>query len=766
MTSGIRSILKTRLVMMLALVVAVSAPIAAIAALSDTPDPLVKSSTNPGAVPKDATVDTWWRKGWGRDVYPSFRISVPAVDSPPEYVLGLLYRVDRNAATVIDTSVSGDYYLSPIGTQTDNLLVLDLPAALALEASPAVLPPGAADPMEGEWRLHYKFFSNSLSAPWDTTQHDVLFGIDVTRPEPAAGLEVRAGVGAPVLTDGDWVPSSRAHLTWADGPYTDGQYDSLSGDAYYQVLLDDVAIIPDSATSPSRGRVYCVPPIPLPRSISIEEMPPGRHKLSLLVVDRATNESSATSLYFNSDPDTPTISLSVPPVVGATAQMIATVNDAGGIRRVQFKVDGSVVGTRTEAPYNYTIPNLAIYGPGPYVFSATVTDMYGRTAEAFTSVVVDPDTGFRVGIIAQLGGYTYAEPAGASPTRYFNTTSLSASFSTSGTVVDAFVYTISRSPVTTPSLPSASGEPPTLYLPLLLQPTEVDLSQWNPVQTSAPAAMPGLNDPLEGLWYMSVRAVSGSEFPPVSSTYRRVPFIVDLTPPVAPSGLAPVAGTPGARQTSTRIDFKWNSPGTAGLASYDALSGDAEYRVYLNGVRVASLKPLLALPFGFCSLQGLPSGLVSEVAVSVVDNAGNEGPRATLQVPVNTPIAGPATKSIISRVSDTPDPFYPRIRNGYKDDSIVRFTLSRGAMVWLLVYDQAGARVRLVTGTWRSRGRRSLKWDGKLDDGTIAPDGTYWIYVGADDARGNVYFSAARSTRLRSFIVRRLAKNRVRLIFK
>jgi hypothetical protein len=120
----------------------------------------------------------------------------------------------------------------------------------------------------------------------------------------------------------------------------------------------------------------------------------------------------------------------------------------------------------------------------------------------------------------------------------------------------------------------------------------------------------------------------------------------------------------------------------------------------------------------------------------------------------------------ITRVTDSPDPFYPVIRNGYKDDSIVRFTLSESAMVWLLVYDSAGNKVRLVTDTWRRRGRRSIKWNGLKDDGTMAPDGTYTIYVGADDAAGNVGWSVPRTTKLRSFIVKRLGRNRVRLIFK
>ena len=59
------------------------------AALSDTPDPLATSESNPNTQhPDQLTPDTWWRItgampfGWGRSVTPDFALTPPTVISP------------------------------------------------------------------------------------------------------------------------------------------------------------------------------------------------------------------------------------------------------------------------------------------------------------------------------------------------------------------------------------------------------------------------------------------------------------------------------------------------------------------------------------------------------------------------------------------------------------------------------------------------------------------------------------------------------------
>jgi hypothetical protein len=406
-------------------------------------------------------------------------------------------------------------------------------------------------------------------------------------------------------------------------------------------------------------------------------------------------------------------------------------------------------------------------------------------------------------------------------------------------------------------MPSTVGEPPTAILPLTsidgitgmpIAAGTLDMASWQSVQTIIPPSTAGIVDPIEGTWFLTARGVVSSEYPPLSSTLRKVQFVIDVTPPAAPTGVVALDGLPATTWIgSARRDIRWNNAVAAGLAQYDALSGDAYYAITLNGVDVAQSRPFLSSLYNYCSLEGLLPG-TNVIGISVVDRAGNRGAETKLTlladiafptisntspdwcgrfayltcvasddagisgvrytvdgIDAGTSYAAPysltvdmvrfgvgyhtvtataidmagrtasASKTIrvinthapiITGISDSPDPFYPVIRNRYKDDSIVRFKISEGAMVWLYVSDTAGNKVRLVTATWRRRGRNTIKWNGRKDDGSMAPDGTYVYYVGADDAAGNVCWSRPGTTRLRSFIVKRLGKNRVRLIFK
>jgi hypothetical protein len=813
-------------------------------ALTDTPGPLAISVSNP-MNPSDPT--SYWRRGWGMSVQPDLRLGLPSV-TPDEFLEGIIYVVDRDDATVVDAA-HPEWYLRSArldGTHLD--LTLDLPGTLANPPSggwPA-LEPGAVQAIEGRWYFHYRFLSNwAISA----TQLDIPIGIDVTPPSAVTGLLANPSL----WTAGDpdvWYSSTRAHITWDPAVY-----DALSGDAYYQVFIDDQPVIPEDGGA-TQGRVYSnYPLMPSPGSITIESMPPGRHKVSIAVVDRATNQGSLSDTYFSSDPDTPTISLSVPPFAGRYAQAAAVANDAGGIASVKFFVGATQVSTVTAPPYTANIDMLP-FGPGPYTFSATVTDMFGRSTTAVANVVGDPTAGFMTGLFARINGFDYPGADGMSPIRYFNTRAIDVTLTSSRTV-DSFAYMLSRSTASSPAMPSTAGEPPSAILPLTgidgitgmpIAAGTLDMASWQSVQTTVPVSTVGMADPIEGVWFLTARGLLSSEFPPLSSSLRKVQFVIDVTPPTAPTGVTPLDGLlAGTWVPSARRDIRWNNAIGAGLAQYDGLSGDAYYVITLNGVEVARSRPILSSLYNYCSVENLLPG-ANVVGVSVVDNAGNRSAETMLTlladtdvptivntspdwcgrfayltciandeagisgvryaidgVVVGTSLAAPfsltadmvpfgvgyhtvtataidmagrtasAAKSIrvinthapiITGISDSPDPFYPVLRNRYKDDSIVRFKISENAMVWLLVYNSKGEKVRLVTATWRRRGRNTIKWNGLKDDGTMAPDGTYRYWVGADDAAGNVCWSRSGTTRLRSFIVRRLGGNRVRLIFK
>ncbi len=597
------------------------------ASIDDIPSPVLMSSTNPGAIAGAGdTPDTWWRMGWGNALYPSFVLNLPPSVVSPAFVIGTLYTVDRSPATVIDTSHPDGYYRSaqPQGTHLSQ--IIDLPGIAAFP------PPGVA--VEGLWYYHYRFFSNYA---YSSSQVNVPIGIDVTPPGRVTGLSASPALG--VTGDPDaWFASKRTHVTWDAG-----SHDALSGDAYYQILIDGQPAIPNTEIDPSQGRVYAIPGMVMPSSVTIEDMPPGRHKISVAVVDRATNQGPTTDTYFNSDPDVPTISLSVPPIVGRFATAMAVPADAGGIRYVDFFVDDNPVGRVSSPPYNLPV-DMTPFGPAAHTFSARVTDMLMRTETASTDSVTDPESAFRTGIFTTLGGFRYPGADGSSPLRYFSVRSVTVGLEASRSV-DGFAYVLSRSATTLPSVPGTSADPPTaIFAPTgLSSPMSLDLASWQRVQTSAAESLVGLTDPIEGVWYLTAKAMIASEFPPLSSTYRRVKFVVDVTAPRVPTGLG-VVGAPaaGAWAPSARRDIQWRNPGAAGLVQYDALSGDAFYIITVNGAEVARQPPVAGWPLNSYSIESLLPGR-NTIGVSVVDNAGNRGREALLTV-----LADPDVPTIVS----------------------------------------------------------------------------------------------------------------------
>lgn len=607
--------LPTRVIAILVITTMLSAmlsPSLALALLDDPIDPIGTSTTNPGT-----GVDTWWRQGWGRDLFPQFELNLPAVDEP-EYVVGALYAVDKNLATVVNTGNPDDYYRMARGIGPNMGQTIDIAGLVAVDPSLVSA--------EGQWYLHYKFFSNFA---YSTRQHNIAFGVDVTPPTAVTGLTLNSAIGVPIAP-GQWVPTSRAHLTWDSGPY-----DSLAGDAYYQVFVDDVPAVPESPANPAQGRVYVLPFLPTPNSITIENLPAGSHKVSVAVVDRATNVGPTRDVYFNSDPDTPTISLSVASLTGTLANLLALADDKGGVEKVEFFCDGVPVGTKTAKPYGLAV-DMTPFGSGTHTFTATVTDMLGRTATATAGTTIDMSGGFSAELATTVDGVVHAGAA-PSPLQFVAARTISVDFS-SDIELDAFGYSLSRSPDTSPTVPSPAIGPPTAFLSVTDDMGKrgnggsivLDLDAWRASQIATPIDTLTLNDPIEGTWFLTSRGMRSDQMPPLSKTVRTAKFIVDLTPPRVPTGLS-LTGSGSAAVPVTRCDVQWNNPAVSGWTSYDQLSGDATYRIYVNGVPAGSVNPLLGGAQSYFSVENLQAGR-NTIAVSVVDNAGNESLPATVDV--------------------------------------------------------------------------------------------------------------------------------------
>ncbi len=371
-----------------------NSPVGAFASFGSVPVPPATSSTNPG----DGE-DGWWRQGWGRSLYPEFQLALPSVDgsSPAEIVLGTLYRVDNIPSDHVMSPPSDpeggsdtypqdpeNYYRSARPDGANLTQRLDL-AGIAQSIS-------LTHPIDGRWYYHYKFFSNHSMQP---TEQVIGFGMDVTNPASVTGLEI-GRTPTDVWPASTWMPTSRIHAHWnvptASFDYLGkATYDNAGGAGigYYQVLVDDVPLIPRAQAD--LGRVYELGP-GVPSGITVEDPPPGRHKLSIVCVDRATNEGLPADRWYQSDPDTPTIRIDLPAGGGPTSNSViqAYASDGGGVDFVTFALDspGATIATDTSAPYSVTLGSLA---PGPHILYATVQDMYGRRVTTSTSVdTTDP----------------------------------------------------------------------------------------------------------------------------------------------------------------------------------------------------------------------------------------------------------------------------------------------------------------------------------------------------------------------------------------
>lgn len=345
-------------VLALAAVFLLAVPLQAFASLGT-------SKTNPS--------EPFWRQEWGNTLYPEFTLNS---DSD---TLGMFYTVDRTESTAIDASRPQDYDTSWFRDGTMLNQTLDLQGIFG--SNPvgfAALEPGARLPIEGVWWYHWLFF-NDLGPDVATTTGP--FRIDVTPPLPITKLVAKPYVSYTGATNGVWFPGTRAYFYWEDK-----EYDALSGTAGYLVSLNDVPLSDKPTTDLD---VYHLGHTLT--SFTIEDLPPGKNKISIKSVDRATNQSPAVTTYFYSDPDTPYLKIDAPVAdapVGRNAIFSVTATDAAGIADVRFFVDGVLVGTDTSKPYSIS-KDMAAFADGTHTLVVKARDMYGREVSQSVNFKLD-----------------------------------------------------------------------------------------------------------------------------------------------------------------------------------------------------------------------------------------------------------------------------------------------------------------------------------------------------------------------------------------
>jgi len=132
------------------------------------------------------------------------------------------------------------------------------------------------------------------------------------------------------------------------------------------------------------------PPLRIPRSIKEE----GDHEMEAILTDEYYNVARATvRLRFAQDREGPRVRLTSP-VDGATIPsggdllFSAEADDAGGVKVMQFFLNGRLLSNDAVAPYTLTYPGDL--KPGTYTLSVKATDFAGNLSEDSMEVQVVP----------------------------------------------------------------------------------------------------------------------------------------------------------------------------------------------------------------------------------------------------------------------------------------------------------------------------------------------------------------------------------------
>jgi hypothetical protein len=105
----------------------------------------------------------------------------------------------------------------------------------------------------------------------------------------------------------------------------------------------------------------------------------------------------------------------------------------------------------------------------------------------------------------------------------------------------------------------------------------------------------------------------------------------------------------------------------------------------------------------------------------------------------------PLPALVLDRTAITRSVFYPRVRDGYRDATTVRYHLNHRAAVTAKVVNADGATVNRVTFGERAGGVHRWTWNGKRRSGSTAGVGVYRIELTAVDRDGHAKHSTLKT---------------------
>jgi len=122
----------------------------------------------------------------------------------------------------------------------------------------------------------------------------------------------------------------------------------------------------------------------------------------------------------------------------------------------------------------------------------------------------------------------------------------------------------------------------------------------------------------------------------------------------------------------------------------------------------------------------------------------------------------------VTNFSRTPALFYPVKRDGYYDNSTIKYTLNKTATVTLKIRDSGGTVRKTFTAT-KNAGNNSFTWDGKWSsDGKVhigsSGSSTYYYQITAVDSAAYSVTTSKISTTMRNYQLVKTGGNTVKVI--
>lgn len=205
-------------------------------------------------------------------------------------------------------------------------------------------------------------------------------------------------------------------------------------------------------------------------------------------------------------------------------------------------------------------------------------------------------------------------------------------------------------------------------------------------------------------------------------------------------------------------DLIWNNSGPHGSGVLAGVtSSDLEFGFVVSGFfPVGTTFDVSLQMFGLeNSSASLPAGWARTDAVTTSTNGlfleevGGQVLTLPAGYTLDSPNWGVVDNHFQSLVGVDPAPIRDALRltahpNPFTSNSTVSFELRQAGRVRLLVFDVRGRLVRTLADEWRGAQAQHIAWDGRADDGILAPTGLYFARVEAGGSRASQRIALVR----------------------